>query len=193
MAPATVNDSTGPPTSATALIASSVVAVAALLRYASENLSGRLGNITRLVPYVLGGGLQVDDATRRNLELTQTLRGEKAPTLLSLIDSCQTGMGSRTLRHWLTHPPRDRAPATARQTAIAALLAGAAGMLSLLSSQSVLNVHGSPSLSGAPVDSVDSYVGMHAPAKTDTPPSIDSTIPQNFVRILKQSPCEPRR
>jgi DNA mismatch repair protein MutS len=50
----------------------------------------------------------MDPATRRNLELTETLRGEASPTLFSLLDECATGMGSRLLRHWLHHPLRDR-------------------------------------------------------------------------------------
>ena len=51
----------------------------------------------------------MDPATRRNLEITETLRGEPAPTLLSLLDTCATSMGSRLLRHTLHHPLRDRA------------------------------------------------------------------------------------
>ena len=66
--------------------------------------------------------LDLPPATHRNLELVQTLRGEPAPTLLSLLDSCRTGMGSRTLRHWLTHPRRDRTLASARHAAIEALI-----------------------------------------------------------------------
>ncbi|KAI1692161.1 mutS domain V domain-containing protein [Ditylenchus destructor] len=61
-------------------------------------------------------------ATQRNLELTMTLRGETSPTLLSLLDTCRTGMGSRALRHWLLHPLRDRAAARERQDAIAELM-----------------------------------------------------------------------
>jgi DNA mismatch repair protein MutS len=49
----------------------------------------------------------LDAATRRNLELTETLRGTESPTLFSLLDTCRTTMGSRLLRHWLHHPPRD--------------------------------------------------------------------------------------
>ncbi|WP_396956422.1 DNA mismatch repair protein MutS [Nitrosomonas sp.] len=52
--------------------------------------------------------LRMDAATRRNLEITLTLRGEDAPTLSSLLDTCSTGMGSRLLRHWLHHPLRNR-------------------------------------------------------------------------------------
>jgi DNA mismatch repair protein MutS len=39
--------------------------------------------------------LDLPPATHRNLELVQTLRGEDSPTLLSLLDTCRTGMGSR--------------------------------------------------------------------------------------------------
>jgi DNA mismatch repair protein MutS len=70
--------------------------------------------------------LRLDASTRRNLEISETLRGEQAPTLMSLLDTCATGMGSRCLRHVLHHPLRDRGQAQARFEAVAAL-AGAAG------------------------------------------------------------------
>ena len=53
--------------------------------------------------------LRMDAATRRNLEISETILGDAAPTLLSLLDTCSTNMGSRLLRHWLHHPLRDRA------------------------------------------------------------------------------------
>ncbi|MFM7801922.1 MAG: DNA mismatch repair protein MutS, partial [Limnohabitans sp.] len=59
--------------------------------------------------------------TRRNLELIQTLRGEDSPTLFSLMDTCMTGMGSRTLKRWLLEPPRERSLAQQRLDAVAAL------------------------------------------------------------------------
>jgi DNA mismatch repair protein MutS len=65
--------------------------------------------------------LRLDAATRRNLEISETLRGEPAPTLLSLLDTCATGMGSRWLRHALHHPLRDRKRVEARFEAVAAL------------------------------------------------------------------------
>ena len=65
--------------------------------------------------------LELPPATMRNLELTQTLRGEDAPTLLSLLDTCRTGMGSRTLKRWILEPPRERQLAQQRLDAIAAL------------------------------------------------------------------------
>jgi len=65
--------------------------------------------------------VQLDAATRRNLELTETLRGEAAPTLLSVLDTTATGMGTRLLRHWLHHPLRDRLVLTRRRDAIGVL------------------------------------------------------------------------
>ena len=65
--------------------------------------------------------VQLDAATRRNLELTETLRGEAAPTLLSVLDTTATGMGTRLLRHWLHHPLRDREILTRRRDAIGVL------------------------------------------------------------------------
>ena len=57
------------------------------------------------------------------IELTHTLRGETAPTLLSLLDTCATGMGTRLLREWLLAPERARTTANARLQAIASLSA----------------------------------------------------------------------
>jgi DNA mismatch repair protein MutS len=65
--------------------------------------------------------LEVDAATLRNLEIAQTLSGADSPTLLSLLDRCETAAGSRLLRALLTEPPRDQAKAAARHDAIAAL------------------------------------------------------------------------
>jgi len=64
-------------------------------------------------------------ATRRNLELVKTLRGDDAPTLFSLLDTCCTGMGSRLLKNWLLTPQRERSAARERLTAITALRGGA--------------------------------------------------------------------
>lgn len=50
--------------------------------------------------------VRMDAATRRNLEISETIHGE-SPTLLSLLVTCPTNMGSRLLRHWLHHPLRD--------------------------------------------------------------------------------------
>lgn len=67
----------------------------------------------------------LDSATRRNLEIDQSLSpGGDGPTLFSVLDHCQTSMGSRELRRWLTQPLRDPKAAGARHDAIESLLEG---------------------------------------------------------------------
>ena len=97
-------------------------AAAALLSFAEHTQGQALGHVATLEVARASALIDLPPATHRNLELTETLRGDPAPTLLSLIDSCKTGMGSRLLRHWLTHPQRDRAAASARHDAIDALI-----------------------------------------------------------------------
>ncbi|MEJ0010582.1 MAG: DNA mismatch repair protein MutS [Alphaproteobacteria bacterium] len=63
--------------------------------------------------------LQMDAATRRNLELTQTLSGERKGTLLSTLDRTLTAAGGRTLAAWLSAPLRRRDIIAARQDAVA--------------------------------------------------------------------------
>ena len=84
-------------------------AAAALLSYAEHTQGQALAHVRHLQVERASELIDLPPTTHRNLELTQTLRGEDAPTLLSLIDTCRTGMGSRALRVWTTRPPRDRA------------------------------------------------------------------------------------
>ncbi|APA84518.1 DNA mismatch repair protein MutS [Paraburkholderia sprentiae WSM5005] len=97
-------------------------AAGALLLYAASTQGQQLRHVRSLKVEHESEYIGLDPATRRNLELTETLRGTEAPTLCSLLDTCCTTMGSRLLRHWLHHPPRDSAVARARQQAIGALL-----------------------------------------------------------------------
>ena len=103
-----------------------VQAAGALLQYAQATQqapSGSLPHIRSLTVERAGDHLALDAATRRNLEITETLRGEPAPTLLSLLDGCVTPAGSRLLKHWLANPLRRRDVPLARQAAIAELIA----------------------------------------------------------------------
>ena len=102
----------------------SIAAASALFDYASNTQRQSLDHITRLRVEHESEFLRMDAATRRNLELTETLRGEASPTLLSLLDSCSTSMGSRWLRHALHHPFRDNTQAAARQAVVGELLDG---------------------------------------------------------------------
>lgn len=96
-------------------------AAAALLAFAEHTQGQALAHVRHLQVQRSGELLELPPATHRNLELTQTLRGEESPTLLSLLDSCRTGMGSRALRQWLTRPLRERRVAGQRHDAIEAL------------------------------------------------------------------------
>jgi len=99
-------------------------AASALLGYAEHTQGRALPHVQGLQVVRPGELIDLPPTTRRNLELIQTLRGENAPTLFSLLDSCATGMGSRALKSWLLTPRRDRAEATARLEAIGELRGG---------------------------------------------------------------------
>ncbi len=96
-------------------------AAGALLAYAEHTQGRALAHVRHLQVERDDRLIDLPAATRRNLELTQTLRGEDSPTLFSLLDTCMTGMGSRLLKQWLLEPPRDRAVAQQRQALILAL------------------------------------------------------------------------
>jgi DNA mismatch repair protein MutS len=100
-----------------------VIACGALLRYAATTQTHALPHVRPPRRDEDRDYIGLDTNTRRNLELTETLRGQPEPTLLSLLDRCITSMGSRALRHALHHPLRERAVPAARHAAIAALLA----------------------------------------------------------------------
>ena len=99
-------------------------AASALLGYAEHTQGRALPHVQGLQVVRSGELIELPFTTRRNLELTQTLRGEDSPTLFSLLDTCVTGMGSRTLKSWLLSPRRDRAQAAARLDAITQLREG---------------------------------------------------------------------
>ncbi|MDA8259914.1 MAG: DNA mismatch repair protein MutS [Betaproteobacteria bacterium] len=102
-----------------------LAAAGALYRYAQATQLQALAHVTQLTVEHEGSYLRLDAATRRNLEISETLRGEAAPTLLSLLDSCATSMGSRWLRHCLHHPLTERSIPRARHEAVAALVGDA--------------------------------------------------------------------
>jgi len=99
-------------------------AAGALLEYARSTQGTAIAHVKSMVVEQARAWVRMDPATRRNLELTETIRGDAAPTLFSLLDTCVTGMGSRLLRHTLHHPLRDRAALASRLGAVAALAGG---------------------------------------------------------------------
>ena len=105
-------------------VAQAHAAAAALLGYAEHTQGRALTHIHSVRVQRNDELIDLPQTTRRNLELTKTLRGEDKPTLFSLLDTCMTGMGSRLLKNWMLAPPRDRTQAQQRLNAIAALCTG---------------------------------------------------------------------
>ena len=93
-------------------------ACAALLTYVEHTQGCTLTHLSGIQVQRNNELIDLPPTTRRNLELTQTLRGEDSPTLFSLLDTCMTGMGSRLLKSWLLSPQRDRHAAQQRLDAI---------------------------------------------------------------------------
>ncbi|MEG0047888.1 MAG: DNA mismatch repair protein MutS [Clostridia bacterium] len=82
-----------------------VIAVGALLRYLNDTQKNSLSHITQLTLYQGEDTMFLDRMTRRNLELTESLRGgERKGSLLWLLDETHTAMGARLLRTWVENP-----------------------------------------------------------------------------------------
>jgi DNA mismatch repair protein MutS len=103
-----------------------LAACAALLGYAEQTQKQRLTHVTTLRFESESDAIGLDPATRRNLELTESLHDRDGPCLLSVLDRCRTGMGSRRLRLWLNQPLRDAQAAGARHQVLQALLESSA-------------------------------------------------------------------
>jgi len=99
-----------------------ICAAGALLDYVKHTQRTTLPHINAISVETTSAYIQLDAATRRNLEIDVTLRGEVSPTLYSLLNTTQTAMGARLLRQWLHHPLRDRNLSMKRHEAIADLI-----------------------------------------------------------------------
>jgi len=99
-----------------------ISAAGALLQYVRETQKTALPHITRLAVEERGDALQLDAATRRNLEIDASLSGQDSATLFALLDSTVTSMGSRALRRWLNRPLTDHQELRRRYQAIALLV-----------------------------------------------------------------------
>lgn len=97
-------------------------AAGALLQYLYDTQMNDLSNINRISAYTSGHYMLLDSATRRNLELTETMREKrKRGSLLWVIDSTQTAMGARLLHKWVQQPLLSRDLIERRQDAVEAL------------------------------------------------------------------------
>ncbi len=82
-------------------------AAGAVLAYLQETHKGALAQITSLSTYSTDHFMTLDPATRRNLELTESITGGRQGSLLGVLDATQTPMGARLLRTWLNQPLLD--------------------------------------------------------------------------------------
>ncbi|MCH8840470.1 MAG: DNA mismatch repair protein MutS, partial [Planctomycetes bacterium] len=101
-------------------------AAGAVLDYLIETQKTSLGHIDRLLPYRVGTRVEIDEATRRSLEISQSLRdGRREGSLLGVVDRTVTSMGARLLGDWLANPLTDVGAIDARLDAVAELHAQA--------------------------------------------------------------------
>jgi DNA mismatch repair protein MutS len=98
---------------------SAIRAAGALLEYLNETQRVSLDHIERLTKYQTSEILEIDEATRRSLELTRTMReGNRSGSLLDVINRTVTPMGARQLALWLANPLTCRDEIVARQQAV---------------------------------------------------------------------------
>ncbi|MGE0607782.1 MAG: DNA mismatch repair protein MutS [Pirellulales bacterium] len=97
-------------------------AAGAILDYLTETQRGRLDHIDRLLPYRASTTLEIDQSTRRSLELTRTMRdGSREGSLLAVLDRTITAMGARMLADWVANPLTQLPAINARMDAVGEL------------------------------------------------------------------------
>jgi DNA mismatch repair protein MutS len=103
-------------------MAAAIGSAGAVLQYLRDTQMSAVPHLQGLRVEQHADGLILDAATRRNLELTQTLSGDAKNTLLAVMDSCVTAMGARRLKQWLHRPIRNHDQLRGRYHAISSLM-----------------------------------------------------------------------
>ncbi len=98
-----------------------VRAAGGVLSYVEETGAGVLASMTRLQAHGSGSHVELDATTQRNLELTETMQGDRSGSLVDTIDHTVTSAGSRLLTEWIQRPRQSRGELERRQSAVAAL------------------------------------------------------------------------
>ncbi|MDY5576468.1 MAG: DNA mismatch repair protein MutS [Lachnospiraceae bacterium] len=99
------------------------VSAGALMQYLLETQKDSLAQLTTITPYVTGKYMVIDTSTRRNLELTETLREKnKRGSLLWILDKTKTAMGARLLRSYIEQPLIEKSEIIKRQDAVECLV-----------------------------------------------------------------------
>ncbi len=98
-------------------------AAGAILDYLSETQKSSLEHVDSLVPYRTAGTLEIDEASRRSLEITRTIReGRREGSLLAVLDRSVTAMGSRMMADWVANPLVELEPIRRRHDAVEELV-----------------------------------------------------------------------
>jgi len=102
-----------------------VQAAGAIVQYLAETQKAALSLLSSLAVYSTDSFMVLDPATRRNLEITQSIRtGSQKGSLLGILDATRTAMGGRLLRRWINQPLLGLEGLRARQEAVAAFYEG---------------------------------------------------------------------
>ena len=105
-------------------MAAATAAAGALLQYVNETQGAALRHLQPIKVEQRSDSLILDAVTRRNLELEQDLKGNKANSLLAVLDTTATTMGSRLLKRWLNRPLRAQQTLRLRHDAVSQLSVG---------------------------------------------------------------------
>ncbi len=101
-----------------------ISAAGAVLQYVRDTQRNNLAQIASLRAYSTANFMVLDPFTRRNLELTETIRSRKIEgSLLGILDRTTTAMGARLLRAWISQPLLEIGRLNARLDAVEALVA----------------------------------------------------------------------
>ncbi|HEX3869679.1 MAG TPA: DNA mismatch repair protein MutS, partial [Pirellulales bacterium] len=100
-----------------------IAAAGAILDYLSDTQKSSLAHLDRLLAYRSGSALEIDESTRRSLEITRTLRlGKREGSLLDVLDRTTNPLGARLLAEWLAAPLTNAAAIEARLDAVEELV-----------------------------------------------------------------------
>ena len=99
-----------------------IMSLGMLIEYLHQTQKISLEHINKLQSYKIGDFVLLDSSTRKNLELTETMRGKKGPgTLYHVVDNTMTAMGGRLLKKWIEEPLRSQSLINSRLDGVEAL------------------------------------------------------------------------
>lgn len=102
-----------------------ISAAGSILSYVEETGAGVLASMTRITTHHSDDHVTLDGTTQRNLELTETMQGDRKGSLFATIDHTETSAGGRLLKEWLQRPRRSLSVLEERQQSVAALASAA--------------------------------------------------------------------